>query len=489
MKNALVGLITGFAQGTSARITEERLEEKTLLANRFKMAAVNKKQRDAEDKEKTAIAQRRNDQINTFFGSASEGQKLALLSNETMFNLAIENKDNLAGPSNQSKLDEFIVLKEGEIPENFKVAKDYATRLKSMPAKMPDMQTREVFFSKVTPDQREMDGMAAAFGTPSAANLLSYENMPDDVADPVFGSVNLDAIKAPEKIEDQIDKARQSLVGATPEEAAALKLKIEELIVHQNVGLSPKTLTADAERISLRMKTATGTELVNLKAELAKVNGLIRSNTRAQNEAKQAGGDALTFPQRNKIVQDAQVSALENMIGLSAIDQNKLLETRIDPFTGAETRKMRSLKPTDLPLIWKIAKESALQSIKDLGQLKADGTYTEEAIGILIGLGLYRNGEIVEGPTEDTTTEAQKTAQLAASRAAEAAKIQGVGGASKPAAAAAPVAPTTTAAMATARRQAQQAIAAGAVGVTPEQAAKNKASVRKMFKETTGQDL
>ena len=63
MKNALMGLITGFAQGTSDRITEERLEEKTLLANRFKLAAANKKQRDVEDKEKKVIAQRRNDQI------------------------------------------------------------------------------------------------------------------------------------------------------------------------------------------------------------------------------------------------------------------------------------------------------------------------------------------------------------------------------------------------------------------------------------------
>jgi hypothetical protein len=67
MKNALVGLITGFAKGTSERITEERAEEKTLIANRFKMAAINKKQRDLEDQAKKEKAEERNAQINTFY--------------------------------------------------------------------------------------------------------------------------------------------------------------------------------------------------------------------------------------------------------------------------------------------------------------------------------------------------------------------------------------------------------------------------------------
>ena len=48
MNIAMMGLIQGFAQGTSDRITREREEEKTLIANRLKMAALNKKQREEE---------------------------------------------------------------------------------------------------------------------------------------------------------------------------------------------------------------------------------------------------------------------------------------------------------------------------------------------------------------------------------------------------------------------------------------------------------
>ena len=406
MKNALMGLITGFAKGTSDRITEERADEKSQLSNRFKMAAINKKQRDIEDQAKKEKAEERNDQINTFYAGASLAQRLAMMSNETMFNLAIENKEALSGEANKEKLDKFIVVNEDKIPKNWKTVQDYIASLKSAPqaaATMQDEQTREVFGFRVTPNQAEMDGIASQFGS-TAAELQAYENMPAASSSPVLGSVNLDVLKTPEKLGDQIEEARQSLVGATPEEAVALKAKIEELIVHQNVGLSPKTLAADAERISLRMKNATGTELANLKAELSKVNGLIRSNTEAQKEAKQAGGDDLTFAQRKTAVQDAQISAIESMTGLNQVQKDRLVEKYKDSVTGEERTRMVKLKPTDLPIIWKIAKESALQAIKDLGQIKPDGTYTQEAIGILVGLGLYRNGKIVEGPTVEGPT-------------------------------------------------------------------------------------
>ena len=229
MKNALMGLITGFAKGTSDRITEERADEKSQLSNRFKMAAINKKQRDIEDQAKKEKAEERNDQINTFYAGASLAQRLAMMSNETMFNLAIENKEALSGEANKEKLDKFIVVNEDKIPKNWKTVQDYIASLKSAPqaaATMQDEQTREVFGFRVTPNQAEMDGIASQFGS-TAAELQAYENMPAASSSPVLGSVNLDVLKTPEKLGDRIEKARQSLVGATPEEAAAIKSNIE----------------------------------------------------------------------------------------------------------------------------------------------------------------------------------------------------------------------------------------------------------------------
>lgn len=62
----MMGLLTGFAKGTAQRIDDEREEEKTLIANRLKMAAINKKKRQEEDKAKVELARQRDQQINTF---------------------------------------------------------------------------------------------------------------------------------------------------------------------------------------------------------------------------------------------------------------------------------------------------------------------------------------------------------------------------------------------------------------------------------------
>lgn len=401
----MMGLIKGFAEGTSDRITKEREEEKTLIANRFKMAAINKKQREEEDKVKKEAAKARNEQINTLLPGASLEQRLALMSNETMFNLAIENKDVLA---DKEKLDEFIVINKEKIPANFKTVQDYINSLTSKPqgpSKMPEMQTREVFFSRVSPDQRQMDAMASQYGS-SAADLLAYEGVTEAEAMPSFGSVNLDVIKTPKKLATQIEELRTSLVDASPEEQVAITSKIEELVAFQNVGQSPKTLKEEADRISVRLLKATGEEKAKLQSELNRVNNNIRSNAEAQAQEKDraatTGGKPLTFNETLKMVEQAQVSSLSKQLGMDVIKQGKMIETVTDP-DGTTRERIRAPRAGDAPEITRVAEQGAVDYLKATGHIKPDGSLTNYALNILTAKGIDPNKVTPAAPAAPAT--------------------------------------------------------------------------------------
>lgn len=233
MNIAMMGLIKGFAQGTSARIDEERAEEKTLIANRLKMAALNKKQREEEATTKKEAAKARLDQVQTLFPGASLEQQLALISNESMFEIAVEQKKK----TGDLNLDEFIVVNKDKIPANFKTAQDYVNSITARPkgeAKMPEMQTREVFFSKVTPDEKQIEAMASQYGS-KAADLFAYEDATTPITAPVFGSVNLESLKKKKTIDDRMVEAdilyadAASQYGKDSAEAAAAKNKYDFL--------------------------------------------------------------------------------------------------------------------------------------------------------------------------------------------------------------------------------------------------------------------
>lgn len=233
MNIAMMGLIKGFAKGTSARIDEERAEEKTLIANRLKMAALNKKQREEEAATKKEAAKARLDQVQTLFPGASLEQQLALISNESMFEIAVEQKKK----TGDLNLDEFIVVNKDKIPADFKTAQDYVNSITARPkgeAKMPDMQTREVFFSKVTPDERQIEAMASQYGS-KAADLFAYEDATTPITAPVFGSVNLESLKKKKTIDDRMGEASTSYADAVSQygkdsaEAAAAKNAYDSL--------------------------------------------------------------------------------------------------------------------------------------------------------------------------------------------------------------------------------------------------------------------
>lgn len=99
---------------------------------------------------------------------------------------------------------------------------------------MPEMQTREVFFSRVTPDERQIESMASQYGS-KAADLFAYEDATTPIEAPVFGSVNLEVLKRKKTIEDRMGEASTSYADAVSQygkdsvEAAAAKNAYDSL--------------------------------------------------------------------------------------------------------------------------------------------------------------------------------------------------------------------------------------------------------------------
>ena len=418
MNIAMMGLIKGFAQGTSERIDKEREDEEALITNRFKMAAINKKQREEEAGALKEAAKARLDQVNTLFPGASLEQRLALISNETMFSLAVKNADTLA---DKEKLDSFIVVNKEKIPSTFKTAQDYINSITAKPAgemKMPEQQSREVFFADVTPSAGRQQKIAQQFGT-SAEELYAYEKATGPISASVYGSVNLEALKKPKDLEDQIKEIdlKATDPATSEDERAVLNERKAVLIAQQNFGQDPKTLQEEANRISLKLLKAEGEEKTDLQAQLDKVNKQIRSNSAAQaqekDRAEKAGDKPLTFAETRRMVESAQVAALEAATGLDAVTKGKLLEEYTDE-DGVKRIRQRRVRPTDIPEIASIARKAAIDALKINGHIDANGNLSLHARGVLTGLGLLdAQGRIIPDPLEakgrqDTENEANR---------------------------------------------------------------------------------
>jgi hypothetical protein len=239
MNVAMMGLIKGFAEGTTERIKKEREEEEALIANRFKMAAINKKQREEEARTKKEEAKVRLDRIETLFPGASLEQKLALVSNESMFQIA----EQQMLKEGDLDLDKFIVINKDKIPSTYKTAQDYVNSIVAQKGEMkiPEQQTKEVFFSSVSPSVGRQQAIASQYGT-TAEDLYAYEGATTPLETPVFGSVNLESLKKNKTIDDRMTEASTGYADAvttfgkdSPEAAAAktvytdLKTMKEEL--------------------------------------------------------------------------------------------------------------------------------------------------------------------------------------------------------------------------------------------------------------------
>jgi hypothetical protein len=415
----LMGLVSGFAEGASERIDDEREKEETALANRFKLAAVNKMTREKEANELKGLYAERIKNFNAAYPEAEEAEVIAAVSTESNYT----NLMDAYKAGTPVDLKKHLYVNRDLIPEDFKdslsyINKQIAPRFASADAAAAE-QSRSVFGATVTPDEKTKETYASQYGA-SAADLERYSRDTVTVADlPAMGSLDAAALKAPKKLDARIEDLRTQLDDATEEEKGVIKARIEELVGYQKVGQDPKTLTEEANRVSVRLLRASAEEKPALEEELKTINARIRSNAEAQAQEKDRatakGMKPLTFAETRKAVETAQVMALENTLGLDAIKQGKLVEEYKDEDTGEIRTKVRGINAKDLPEIQAIARKAALDHLKINGHIRQDGTLTDYATVILSMQGYIdpATGKLKEDPVtqknrQDTENEANR---------------------------------------------------------------------------------
>jgi hypothetical protein len=378
----LTGFISGYAKGATKRIDDEREKEETALSNRFKLAAVNKMTREKEANELKGLYAERIKNFNAAYPEAAEEEVLAAISTETSYNTLMD-AYNKGSPLN---LKEHLVLNKDNIPEGFTTARSYLDKVitPQVTRGSASDQTRYVMGADVSPSEKARARAASQYGA-SADELESYAQSSGAVPDlPVFGSVKN---TTPKKLDARIEDLRTQLADAAEEEKGVIKARIEELVGYQKVGQDPKTLTEEANRVSVRLLRASAEEKPALEEELKTINARIRSNAEAQAQEKDRatakGMKPLTFAETRKAVETAQVMALENKLGLDAIKKGKLVEEYKDEVTGEIHTKVRGINAKDLPEIQAIARKAALDHLKINGHIRQDGTLTDYAREIL----------------------------------------------------------------------------------------------------------
>ena len=413
MSIALKAFITGALGAVGDKFDEERQATTASLANRTKNAYINYQTYQEQTAALKEEIKKRDSLATSYQEDLTEDERIAIGSDSSNVFLSSYEKVLNAGNPNNRTLRDFIKKKEGASPQN------YADWVQASTSKQPDpvapsLEGSSSFFGTSAAVQRgELDRAAGSVGL-STDQLMAFEKKPDMPMLTPTASLNAEALTMPKSIEDRIEGLRNSLVDATPEEAAAIKENIDKLIGHQNVGLSPKTLTADADRIAMLLKNATGQEEVALKAELAKVNGLIRSNGAAQAQEKVRatafGGSPRTFNETLKLVEMAQVSALSKSFGLNALKEGKMIEI-ITEADGSTRERSRSPRAGDAKEFTIVSDKAAIDYLTQMGHIKPDGSMSDYAKSILIAKGINLGAQPT--PTEEKADPADPAAPAA----------------------------------------------------------------------------
>jgi hypothetical protein len=395
----LMGFVSGFAKGASERIDDEREKEETALANRFKLAAVNKMTREKEANELKGLYAERIKNFNAAYPEATEEEVIAAVSTENIYS-------NLMDAYNKKKpvdIKKHLYVNRDLIPEDFTDSLSYinkriAPRFASSETAAAE-QSRSVFGATVTPDEKMKQTYASQFGA-SAADLEKYSRGTATVEDiPAMGSLNIAALQDPE---ERLKEARLGLLDAeTDEEKMAFKEKIDEINGAMNYGTDPKTLQAEVNRVSIMLEDETDpAKVAMLNKKLNSLNERIKSNTVAQakesERAKEFGDSPRTWEQLKKMVEGAQVAALEE-IGITDNERKRIIVETPDGL------KYRRKKLEDRPEIASVARNAALDALRSSGYIKPDGTIEKYAIDVLISLGLYVGGKIIPDPMENKT--------------------------------------------------------------------------------------
>lgn len=233
---ALMGLLTGFAKGATARIEKEREENEELIRSRLKLAAVNKQKRDVETSARKKELLERYNTISPYLDDTiNEQEKLALISNET-FAKEFAEKRSAGEPLD---LKTYLQINKDKIPKNFTTVQEYINSLQTTPeAVSPDqMQAalgeRRGFLGArtgVSPGGAERIARSLGSGA-SAAELLAYERAAPPESEPLTDIARFGAIKAEESfktLESKANKLRLKRLRETdPDQQALLDDEID----------------------------------------------------------------------------------------------------------------------------------------------------------------------------------------------------------------------------------------------------------------------
>lgn len=211
---ALMGLLTGFAKGATARIEKEREENEELIRSRLKLAAVNKQKRDVETSARKKELLERYNTISPYLDDTiNEQEKLALISNETFAKEFAQRKS--AGEALDLK--SYLQINKDKIPKNFTTVQEYINSLQTTPeAVSPDqMQAalgeRRGFLGArtgVSPGGAERIARSLGSGA-SAAELLAYERAAPSEGEPLADVARFGVIQAEESFKTLESKAQK----------------------------------------------------------------------------------------------------------------------------------------------------------------------------------------------------------------------------------------------------------------------------------------
>lgn len=496
MSIALTGFLTGFAKGAKERIEKEREENEALIESRLKMAATNRLKREKErDAQKTLLNQRYDLVSGYLPPDATEEQKLALISNETIAKefAAMRTKGEAVD------LNKFLVVNKDKIPQGFTSVRQYIDTLSAAPTALSQEQMQQAFGetkgflgARTGVSAGRAEKIAKQFGAP-AAELLAYEQPQELPQMPEVARMNVEMLKEEKekRIKSPTERLQERLSLAlgyaeaygkdSPEAIAAQQLYAEEK--ERQETLNPSQL-----------KFA---DIVN-EAQLARVEALRKFGINSpqyksaekqlkdiQGKEAETGG-ALTHEQARKIIVNGGANAVALEYGRNpnvAISTDQFGVKSIDYIGDPKSAASKKIRATQLEAIARAVRPYLDSSGRPLYPSIRD-TLMEAQVPFdsngrpIFNVTLPPDTDTTPGASPVGASRVTPSAAVPTTRPA-APTVAPAAGAAQPA----PVTPQPTARprvdIAAERKAANDAIAKGA----------DKAAVEERFKERTGQNL
>ena len=342
---ALTGLITGFAKAESERIDKEREDQETLMLNRLKLAAANKKQIEEEGVKLKEAAKSRYDFVETNFVDATEQQKIAIASNPFLISqlkAKIEARESVT----KEDLDKFIIANTDKI--KWKTAKEYYESL-AQPSTVTPIQTvgeqTGRLGERISPKPSKLASMAATFGAKSPEELLAYESAKRPEAPEVLGSMRAGFLVKKEKeksIDTQIEEEKAKGLAALEqfgENSDQYKASVNRVKLMTNYKENFEETDATLEKKLQRLEVAEYNETdpekkKQLGVELKALQTAVRVNKMAIS-IKDTGEKEKTYSQIKASINDYVAN---NMRDDRGFDWKKYVDFKkyVDPATKEE---------------------------------------------------------------------------------------------------------------------------------------------------------